>query len=247
MSTNDTNGGNLIRKFAPIRNSRRVAVFDVDGTIFRSSLIIELVEVLIERGIFNSSARTVYEKARNKWLDRKGDYETYVMSVVTAFEKHIKGVSYDDFKVASELVIKRYRDRTYRYTRDLLKDLRRKGYFLLAISQSPKGTLDVFCKKLGFNKVYGRFYELGPSDRFTGDIVDEHLISNKGNILRRAVRKENLTLQGSVGVGDTEGDIPFLELVEKPICFNPNLKLYRHAKRNGWKVVVERKDVIYEL
>ena len=41
--------------------------------------------------------------------------------------------------------------------------------------------------------------------------------------------------------------MPFLEMVENPICFNPNEKLYTEAKRQGWKVVVERKDVIYEL
>ena len=54
-------------------------------------------------------------------------------------------------------------------------------------------------------------------------------------------------MQGSIGVGDTESDIPFLEMVAKPVCFNPNQKLYRYAKRMGWKTVVERKDVIYEL
>ena len=36
--------------------------------------------------------------------------------------------------------------------------------------------LDEFCNELGFDKVYGRFYELGPEDRFTGEIVDSHLI-----------------------------------------------------------------------
>jgi len=56
-----------------------------------------------------------------------------------------------------------------------------------------------------------------------------------------------LTLKGSVGVGDTESDIAFLKMVEKPICFNPNQKLYQYAKRAGWKIVVERKDVIYHL
>jgi len=78
-------------------------------------------------------------------------------------------------------------------------------------------------------------------------VIDEHLIANKANILKRAVEREGLTLEGSIGVGDTEGDIPFLEMVETPICFNPNALLYRHAKRLGWQVVVERKDVIYKL
>lgn len=90
-------------------------------------------------------------------------------------------------------------------------------------------------------------YELGPEDRFTGKINDLHLIANKANIVKRALEKEKLTLECSIGVGDTEGDISFLELVEQPICFNPNTRLYKHAKRMGWKIVVERKDVIYEL
>jgi phosphoserine phosphatase len=47
--------------------------------------------------------------------------------------------------------------------------------------------------------------------------------------------------------GDTESDIPMLELVEIPIAFNPNKKLFEHAKARGWRTVVERKDVIYEL
>jgi phosphoserine phosphatase len=56
-----------------------------------------------------------------------------------------------------------------------------------------------------------------------------------------------LTLKKSIGVGDSEGDYAFLELVETAICFNPTMLLYRHAKRNTWKVIVERKNVIYEI
>ena len=163
------------------------------------------------------------------------------------FLEEIRGVHYKDFQEAAKRVVDRKADRVYRYTRDLVKDLRARGYFLLAISQSPKSVLDHFCRRFGFHKVYGRIYEIGPGDRFTGAVEDLHLIGNKANIVKRAVEKENLTLKGSVGVGDTEGDIAFLELVEKPICFNPNLKLYKWAKRTGSKIVVERKDVIYDL
>ncbi len=231
----------------PPKTLRKVAIFDIDGTIFRSSLLIEIVEVLIELELFPGEVREQYEKEKMRWLDRKGDYEAYIMAVVGVFIKNIKGVSYDDFLRAGRLVVERYRHRTYVFTEALIKDLKEQGYFLLAVSHSPKGILDLFCKELGFDKVYGKLYETGPTERFTGNTLDEHLIANKANILRRAVENENLTLEGSVGVGDTEGDISFLEIVERPICFNPNLKLYRHAKRMNWETVVERKDVIYEL
>ncbi|MCK5096036.1 MAG: HAD-IB family hydrolase [Candidatus Pacebacteria bacterium] len=226
---------------------KKVAIFDIDGTIFRSSLLIELVELLIQREIFPPSARKVYQKTHRSWLARTGSYEEYINDVISVFETHLKGVSYEDFITAAKDVVEEKKDHVYLYTRDMVKKLKKDGYFLLAISQSPKGILDEFCKELGFDKVYGRFYELGPTDLFTGETVDMHLIGNKANIVKRAVEKENLTLEGSVGVGDTEGDIPLLEMVDDPICFNPNSSLYKIAKINNWKVVIERKDVIYKI
>lgn len=230
-----------------MKPKRQVAIFDIDGTIFRSSLLIEVVVALVERGVFPEAARASFEKEYRAWLDREGTYEEYIGAVIKSFMKHIKGVHYGEFADTADHVLEHHQNRVYRYTRDLVKELKQKGYFLLAISQSPKSILDKFCQQYGFDKVYGRIYEIGPGDRFTGAVADEHLIANKSNIVKRAVEKENLTLEGSIGVGDTEGDIPVLEAVETPICFNPNNTLYRYAKINGWKVVVERKDVVYEL
>lgn len=226
---------------------RKVAIFDIDGTIFRSSLFIELVEGMIEAGIFDKTVREIYLKKKHAWLDRRGTYEDYIEAVVRAFMANIKGVPFKDFDTVVKEVVSIHKDRVYKFTRDLVAKLKKQKYFLLAISQSPKGILDGFCKRMGFDKIYGRFYEVGPTEQFTGSIIDLHLISNKANIVRRAVAKHGLTLEGSVGVGDTEGDVPFLELVQNPICFNPNEKLYKHALRNGWRIVVERKDVVYEI
>ena len=226
---------------------RRVAIFDVDGTIFRSSLLIQLVDKLIQKGAFPEDAKKVYDREHRKWLDREGDYEEYIVAVVAAFRKHIRGMHYGVLADAAEELVAEQWKRTYRFTRDFIKDLKSKDYYLLAVSHSPKTVLDKFCPKLGFNKSYGIVYEIGPQDLFTGEIVDEHLIYNKANVVKRAIEKENLTLTHSVGVGDTESDISFLEMVTKPICFNPNEKLYTYAKRMGWEVAVERKDVIYRL
>jgi HAD superfamily hydrolase (TIGR01490 family) len=226
---------------------RKFAVFDIDGTIFRSSLLIELTEELIEAGLFPTEARSHYEIPWKKWLDREEGYDKYITAVVESFQKNIKGVYYGDFADVVKKIVSNQKNHTYRYTRELVRTLKQRGYFLLAISHSPKGVIDSFCNELGFDKVYGRFYELGPGDKFTGQVVDEHLIANKANIIKRAIEKESLTLTGSIGIGDTEGDISMLELVEKPVCFNPNEKLYRYAKLNKWAVVVERKDVVYRI
>ncbi len=226
---------------------RKVAVFDIDGTIIRSSLFVELTEELIRRCILPERAQEEYAAQYKKWLEREGNYEDYIRAMVKTFKKHIKGVHYGAMAEVAKDVVRLQKKRTYRYTRDLIADLRKRGFFLLAVSHSPKTILDFFCPSMGFDKAYGILYDIGPEDHFTGTVMEEHLILNKAAIVKRAVEKHNLTLKGSIGVGDTESDIAFLEIVDKPICFNPNSKLYRHAKREKWKVVVERKDVIYEL
>jgi phosphoserine phosphatase len=38
-----------------------------------------------------------------------------------------------------------------------------------------------------------------------------------------------------------------LEMVDEPIAFNPEQHLFEHAKRKGWKIVVERKNMFYEM
>lgn len=227
-------------------NKQKVAVFDIDGTIFRSSLLIKLVEELISRGDFPESARDIYQKYQDAWVGRKGSYEDYIEKVISAFTDNLKGLPYDSLKNASDSVAKAQHDLRYKYTSELISRLKAEGYFLLAVSQSPWSVLEDFCKSLGFDKVYGRFYELGPNDRLTGEVRSESLISDKAAIVRRALHKHNLTLEGSYAVGDTDGDIPMLSVVENPVCFNPNAKLAKIARASGWDIVIERKDVIYE-
>jgi HAD superfamily hydrolase (TIGR01490 family) len=255
----------FVRKMRPIRRTffllstrwkeyhrgmekkRPVAVFDLDGTLFRSNLLIELTEELVSRGMFPEAARKPYKDADGEWQTKKGEYGPLMRKAIDAFGKYAKGLPYGEIADIAGELIEANRDRTFHYTRDLVTELKKKGYFLLVISYSPKFIVDGFAYELGFDKSYGVFYDTGASSRFTGEVVDEHLIMNKGAILTRAVEKNKLTLSGSYGVGSTETDTSMLDLVETPIAFNPNRVLYRHAQKHLWPIVVEHKDVIYEI
>ncbi len=226
---------------------RKVAVFDIDGTIFRSSLVVELIENLIRDGVFPEKVKNIYKQELLNWLDRKGAYEDYINALVVAFNKNLLGRHKDEIQPTIKKVVELYENRVYRFTRDLVRKLKRQGYFMLAISHSPKYIVEGFAKRMGFDKVYGTMLELDAEGRFTGKLMHEDLIFDKAKILMRAAEKENLTLVNSIGVGDTGSDVKFLELVTKPICFNPNSTLYKVAVERGWRIVVERKDVIYEV
>jgi phosphoserine phosphatase len=104
-----------------------------------------------------------------------------------------------------------------------------------------------FAKKLGFGKVYGSIYGTDMAERFTGKVEYEDMIQDKAAIFAHVLKKFNGDQKHSIAVGDTESDIPMMRLAAEAVAFNPNQRLYRYAKKRGWKIIVERKDVIYTV
>lgn len=225
----------------PNSNPKPLAVFDIDGTIFRSSLLIEVTEALIKTGVFPGTIQAEYDREYADWLNRKGSYELYLQKLVDAFNAKLTGVMCHRLEAAADMVISTHARRTYRYTRDLIRELK-KTHFLVAISGSPEELVSRFAKVYGFDTYRAAVYNRH-NGRFDGNCIRGDL--GKGERVMELVKDRGLSLEGSVGVGDTESDAAFLGLVERPIAFNPNSTLFEMAMGRGWQVVVERKDVIY--
>lgn len=222
-----------------------IAIFDIDGTIFRSSLTIELFKHLVRRKIFDPSVMKRVRQSEQKWLNRQGHYDDYVRDVIIAYHKAVVGKKKKDIVATSKEVIQEQKYRTYRYTRHLLATTRRK-YFTIGISGSPLEVVLEYNKFLKFDKIYGTEIGIDKQRRYTGVILHEPPRYKK-ELIVRFVQNHNLSFKNSIGVGDTESDIGFLGLVDQPIAFNPNAALAKFARKHGWKIVIERKDLIVEL
>ena len=222
---------------------RPIAIFDIDGTIFRSSLLIELNARLVHERIFPQNAADKIIAARQRWMDRKGSYEDYIHLIIQVYARDIKGARVSDIQRVSRSVVAEQRNRVYVYTRDLIKQLRR-THSLCIISLSPAEAVAAFNKYYKFDIVAGLHYPR-VNGRYTGGPSADQV--DKQKILEQILAENPVTLRGSVGVGDTESDIGFLSMVDRPIAFNSNKVLYAHARKKKWEIVAERKDVIYKI
>ncbi|MBD3244977.1 MAG: HAD-IB family phosphatase [Candidatus Moranbacteria bacterium] len=223
----------------------KLAVFDIDGTIFRSNLHFELLDGLAYKGVFEKKALLRVIKSYRDWLDNLGTYEKYKEELVKTYSQQLKGKNKDAIIKIAGKVVDFYRNRKFIYTTKLIKKLR-KDHMLLAISGSPIEIVRQYNKYLKFDDVFGTVYEIDKNRNYTGKEVYTP-VDNKSRVLKRYVAEKGISLKGSTGVGDTASDITALELVENPIAFNPDLNLYKHAQKKKWKIVVERKDVIYKI
>lgn len=182
--------------------------------------------------------------ARMIWKRRAGEFGDYERAVVKAYDQAIQKLSREQFEAAAQAVFEEYKDQTYTYTRDLIEDLKNQGYLLFAISGSQKEIVSLIAGYYGFDDNIGSSYEY-LDGRFTG--AKEVASWVKGDALNQLISKYGASTKDSIGVGDTYSDIPMLEITDNPIAFNPDRRLFEAATAKGWKIVIERKNVIYEL
>lgn len=225
----------------------KIAIFDIDGTIFRKNLHFELINELAWMKVFPVDVRNTLSKVYTSWLEHAGTYEDYRKALVALYAEHIKGCSQEDVIKASRILVPFHARRTYIFAEKLIKKLRAEGYHLIAVSGSPIEVVEEYNREyLKFDYVFGSIYALDDEKRYTGEAEFEPS-KNKGNVVKQYMYEQKLTFEDSYGVGDTESDISFLKLVENPIAFNPNQNLKGTAEKEEWKIVVEKKDVIYEI
>lgn len=225
---------------------QKFAAFDIDGTLFRSGLYREVAYELMKMGALPRDVLEETTVKNREWRHRThgNAFEEFDMLVVNRVDHALPHLRIDDYEEAAQMVLEKRADNIYVYTRDLIKRLKDEGYFLIAISGSQIELVEPFAVKYGFDEWIGQQWERG-EEFFTGNIVKTH--THKDIILRDIIARRNLTLKDSYAVGDSNGDVGMLELVEHPIAFNPTAELYEHALTRDWTIAIERKNMMYTL
>jgi len=223
---------------------KKLAIFDIDGTVFRSSLLIRLLDILTLEKVCSENVHREITHVRSKWFNREITYEKYQNTLVDILKNNIAGIKQETVKKYSKRLVKLQKSIYFDYTNKIIKRIRNK-YVLIAISGSLIETLEELNKHLKFDFVFGTQFEV-KNGIYTGIILEEP-VKDKKSFLKSFVKNNNLDMKDSIGIGDTDADIGMLELVDNPTVFNPDMELYKYAQKKKWKVVVERKNVIYDI
>jgi len=223
---------------------KKFAVFDIDGTLVRWQLYHSIADTLVRLGHIEPRLYQSIKEARMVWKRRAGQFADYERQVVNVYDQIITRLSREEFEAAAQAVFEEYKDQTYTYTRDLIAELKKNGYTIFAISGSQSEIVAKIANYYGFDDYRGSMYEYADG-RFTGNkVVAAH---HKDKALKQLINQHNVSRKASIAVGDSFSDVAMLEMVENPIAFNPEKRLLSKAKEEGWKIVIERKNVVYEL
>jgi large subunit ribosomal protein L16 len=174
------------------KKPNKIAIFDIDGTIFRKNLHFELINELSWLKVFPNSVRRELSEVYSHWLEHSGTYEDYRKAIVRIYAEHIVGVSETSVREAARIVVPFHARRTYLFSEALLKQLRAEDYHLLAISGSPIEIVEEYNEHyLHFDRVFGSIYTKDEKGVYTGAAEFEPSL-NKGEVLQQYVYEHGL-------------------------------------------------------
>ncbi|HAT74990.1 MAG TPA: hypothetical protein DCS28_03050, partial [Candidatus Moranbacteria bacterium] len=87
-----------------MNKKNKIAIFDIDGTIFRKNLAFELINELAWMKIFPKIVREELVDLYGDWLNHEGTYEAYRIKLVELYEKNVCGKNQEDIIEASKRV-----------------------------------------------------------------------------------------------------------------------------------------------
>lgn len=228
------------------------AFFDIDGTLYRNSLLIENFKKLIKYEIVDHSIWfDRVKKPFESWSIRKGDYEEYLLDVSAAFKESLEGVEESVIEFIANQVVSQHWEMTYVYTRKRIEWHKEQGHQIFFISGSPDFLVSKMAEHYGVRYYSASEYVI-EDGHFRGKLNPMWDSENKKRALNTFVKEQDIDLHASFAYGDTSGDLSMLEMVGHPIAINPNrnlvdLILKDDGIRKRVKIVVERKDMIYQI
>lgn len=229
------------------------AFFDIDGTLYRDSLMVEHFKKLIKYEIIDPAIwHNRAKKAFHDWDKRTGNYDDYLLEIAAIYIDSMKGLNKEHMEFITNQVITLKGDRVYKYTRERIEWHKSQGHAVIFISGSPDYLVGKMAQKYDVTDYRGTQYIIDDHNNFTGEIIQMWDSESKNHAILDFVKKYNLDLSKSYAYGDTHGDLGMFLLVGNPIAINPAKELLQAIKNHDVlqekvQLIIERKDVIYKM
>ncbi|HHX23155.1 MAG TPA: HAD-IB family hydrolase [Thermoanaerobacterales bacterium] len=229
------------------------AFFDIDGTLFRNSLMIEHFKKMIRYEVIDPALWYGRLKdSYSEWEKRYGDFNDYMDELVQIYVEELEGINKSYIEFIASQVININWDKVYRYTRARIKWHKEQGHMIFFISGAPDFLVEKMAEKYQVTAYKATQYIVDENNNFTGEVVSMWDSENKQKAVSQLVNQYKVDLDLSYSYGDTTGDLSMLKIVGNPVAINPIKKLLMTIKQDEklykkTTIIVERKDLIYEL
>jgi HAD superfamily hydrolase (TIGR01490 family) len=216
------------------RDDLVLAAFDMEGTILSSNVIESYLWLRmsdLQRESWPGEVASVARKMPSYLSAERRDRGEFLR----AFYRRYAGASVEELRrivdeQVAEIVLQRISPPAIRR----IREHRRAGHRTVLIT----GALDVFVRPLAplFDEIVAAHLHV-EDGRYTGNLQSPPLVGEaRAAWLRQYAAAQKANLQQSYAYADSHTDLPLLRAVGNPVAVNPDVALFRVAKKRRWPV-----------
>lgn len=212
---------------------KKLAMFDLDKTIFDSHSLFAIVDDLISNNLIESSAKTEVYGFLNNCITGELSYSEAAGKMLVSCAKSLKGKTDSQVKTSIKNMFIRDQNHFYPYFAKILPILL-KTHDVYLVTTNAQFVAQIVQEMFGITGYISSEFEV-VDGIFTGEVTQS--LANGKSAAQDLLNKYGKA--GSLAVGDSKNDVGMLELVEFPICINPDEELKQHALQNNWQVTTD--------
>lgn len=212
------------------------AFFDVDNTLIKGASILLLARGLVKRKFFTVGEITDFAWKQLKFRlggENQGDIDEGRDQALALVKGHRAS---ELTELAEDIWAKSISERIFPGTKELADMHLQAGHQVWLVTAAPVQLAQIIARELGFTGALGTVAEV-KDDVFTGRMVGDMLHGpGKKHAVVALSSYENLDLERCTAYSDSVNDIPMLSMVGTAVAVNPDSRLRKAAKKNGWEI-----------
>lgn len=212
------------------------ATFDLDGTVFKLTVLEEYTKWLCEQSVFDPlPAEIIAAKQTWKNSNTEANYTSHLGKLVSFFIEQVPGKSVSQLAEAANIVANQQKHRRWNIATALIGELK-DSHNVMSISLMPEWLMGPFTEDLGFVALIGSTY-----------VARDGIYTEEAHSIDKATEykaiRNGKTDNLDIHMGDTVGDSSLFDIANRPILFNPSWTL-QQANNRGMTVITSHKDMV---
>lgn len=213
----------------------KAAFIDLDKTLYDGYLILDWALDLKKQGVISFNLHEVLGGADilakllvHKYAEAMRGLEEITSSV-------LEGKQVDRITKASQVFLQKVESKYYPYAREITVFLQKSGYRIVFVTAEPDFLAELVKSSFHADDALGIDLDIN-NGIFQNDFKPlPEKAFNKGEVITEYARANNLSLENSIAIGDSEGDISMLKIAGTGILLEPNG--YLKLRISGTKII----------
>jgi HAD superfamily hydrolase (TIGR01490 family) len=213
------------------------AFFDVDNTMMQGASIYHFARGLAARDFFTWRDLLAFGWKQLSFRLRGIEDLDHMEEAKQAALGFVAGHSVEEvLGLSEEIYDELIADRIWSGTRALAQLHLDAGQRVWLVTAAPAELASLVARRLGLTGALGTVSEI-ENGVYTGRLIGEPLHGPaKAEAILALADQEGLDLSQCSAYSDSANDLPMLTTVGHPVAINPDAKLKRYARENGWDI-----------